>query len=414
MNLKEQSIRAKQASRQVRLLPEETRNAVLRSFADHLEENIPEIISENRKDLTQAKQNNMSQAMLDRLMLDETRIRKIAEGVRAVADLPDPLHQVLEERQLQSGIHLKRITCAIGVIGIIFESRPNVSADCSALCFKAGSACILKGGKESYLSCRAIIDQMKKALKENHVSEDAVMLAEKPTHAETDAFMADRDSVDLLIPRGGKKLIQAVVQNAKVPVIETGAGVCHVYVDESADIDMAVKIVINAKCQRPSVCNAMETLLVNRKIAGRFLPVVTDALKEHGVIIYADEDSRKIVPNLREADENSWYTEYNDLIMNLRIVDSTEEAIAHIEKYGTHHSESIISEDPEEVTKFMNGVDSACVYHNASTRFTDGFEFGLGAEIGISTQKLHARGPMGLRELTTYTYHLEGKGEIRQ
>ena len=414
MNLKEQSILAKKASRQVRILSEETRNQVLNDFADHLEENSSFIISENRKDLLQAEKDGLSEAMQDRLLLDEKRIRKIAQGVRAVADLPDPLNRVLEERDLESGIHLKKITSAIGVIGVIFESRPNVSADCSALCFKAGSACILKGGKESYLSCKAITDQMKKALQENHVSPDAVMLAEKPTHEETDAFMADRDSVDLLIPRGGKKLIQAVVRNAKVPVIETGAGVCHVYVDESANMDMAVKIVINAKCQRPSVCNAMETLLVNRHIAERFLPVVTDALKKHGVVIYADEASRKIVPDLKKADENSWYTEYNDLIMNLRIVDNTEEAIAHIEKYGTHHSESIITEDPKEVEKFMNGVDSACVYHNASTRFTDGFEFGLGAEIGISTQKLHARGPMGLRELTTYTYHLEGKGEIRQ
>jgi glutamate-5-semialdehyde dehydrogenase len=414
MNLQEMAERAKKASRSVRQLSESTRNDVLHDFAQNLLKNTSAIISENQKDLKEAEANGMSEAMLDRLTLSKERLKGIAEGIEETAALPDPLHQVLEERTLRSGIHLKKITSAIGVIGIIFESRPNVSADCSALCFKAGSACVLKGGKESYRSCKALISCMKEALKKNGVSEDAVMLAEKPSHEETDAFMEDRSSVDLLIPRGGKNLIQAVVRHARVPVIETGAGVCHVYVDATADQDMAERIILNAKCQRPSVCNAMETLLVHSSIAQSFLPRIAKALKEHGVSVYADARSRKIVPSFKEADEESYYTEYNDLIMNLKIVDSTEEAIDHIEKYGTHHSESIITEDQSQVEKFMNGIDSACVYHNASTRFTDGFEFGLGAEIGISTQKLHARGPMGLKELTTYTYHLEGKGEIRQ
>lgn len=414
MTLKEMSISAKEAFKEIRQTDNKTRTDVLLSFAQYLKKDMADILEANQKDVQDAEKAGMKASLIDRLTLNEARINAMAEGVKETALLEDPLHIVLEDRVIKSGIHLRKITVPIGVIGIIFESRPNVSADCSALCLKSGNVCILKGGKESYRSCLAIVTCMKKALKEHHLNENAVLLAEKPTHEETNAFISDRDSLDLLIPRGGKKLIQSVVQNAKVPVIETGAGVCHVYVDESADYDMAVNIVINAKCQRPSVCNAMETLLVNEKIADTFLPVLAEKLKEHHVSVYGDEASVKIVPWFKKADEESYYTEYNDLIMNLKIVKNTEEAINHIEKYGTHHSDAIISETPEHVETFMNGVDSACVYHNASTRFTDGFEFGLGAEIGISTQKLHARGPMGLRELTTYTYHLEGNGEIRK
>ena len=410
-DLHEQCLLAKQASRSLRSLSLAERNSVLNSFADNLLQHQDFILLQNQKDLTEAV--TLSDAMKDRLTLNPERIEAIAEGIRQVADLDDPLHIVLEERTLKSGIHLKKITVPMGVIGVIFESRPNVSADCTALCFKAGSACILKGGRESYRSCCAIVDQMKAALVMHHVDEHAVELTQQPSHEETQAFMEDRSSVDLLIPRGGKKLIQTVIAHAKVPVIETGAGVCHTYVDDSADLAMAAEIAVNAKCSHPSVCNAMETLLVNEKIADAFLPMICTELKKHSVIIHGDETSRTIVPGLETADENSWYTEYNDLELNLKIVSSVDEAIDHIEKYGTHHSECIVSETPEHVEKFMNGCDSACVYHNASTRFTDGFEFGLGAEIGISTQKLHARGPMGLRELTTYSYHLEGKGEIR-
>ncbi len=414
MTLKEMSISAKVAFKEIRQTDNDTRTNVLLSFAQYLKEDMADILAANQKDVKDAEESGMKPSLIDRLTLDEARINAMSEGVKETALLEDPLHIVLEDRVIKSGIHLQKITVPIGVIGIIFESRPNVSADCSALCIKSGNVCILKGGKESYRSCYAIVSCMKKALRDHHLNENAVLLAEKPTHEETNAFISDRNSVDLLIPRGGKKLIQAVVQNAKVPVIETGAGVCHVYVDESADYDMAVNIVINAKCQRPSVCNAMETLLVNEKIADTFLPVLAEKLKEHHVTVYGDEASLKIVPWFQKADEESYYTEYNDLIMNLKIVKDTEGAVDHIEKYGTHHSDAIVSETPEHVETFMNGVDSACVYHNASTRFTDGFEFGLGAEIGISTQKLHARGPMGLRELTTYTYHLEGNGEIRK
>lgn len=413
MDLISQAKAAKAASRTVRTLSNEIRSAVLRDFAYGLVENAETIIAANALDLAEAEENGMSKAMLDRLMLNKSRIDQIAEGVLQVEHLEDPLGRVLEERTIASGIHLKKISTAIGVIGIIFESRPNVSADCAALCFKSGNACVLKGGKESYRSCKAITDVMKQAMKAHGVSEDALMLAEKPSREETAEFMACREYVDLLIPRGGSGLIQAVVKNAKVPVIETGAGICHTFVDESADFDMAERIIINAKCSRPSVCNAMETLLVHEKAADAFVPRIVKVMKEHGVTIYGDEKACSYDQEIRKGDETNWATEYDDLIMNLVIVKDVNAAVDHIETYGTHHSECIVTESDESKNIFFRGIDSACLYHNASTRFTDGFEFGLGAEIGISTQKLHARGPMGLRELTTYAYHLEGKGEIR-
>lgn len=413
MNLNEQAILAKNASKQLRTSSNEVRSNVLNAFADYLVQNTDTILKENKIDLDNAKENGIRKNMIDRLTLTASRIQDIAQGVKEVATLDDPLNIVLEERTIQSGILLKKISSPMGVIGVIFESRPNVSADVSALCIKAGSSCILKGGKESYHSCYSIVECMKQALKDNGLSEDCVQLANNPTHKEVEEFISNRDSLDLLIPRGGKKLIQSVVNNAKVPVIETGAGVCHTYIAESADASMAEKIVINAKCQRPSVCNAMETLLVNETFANKHLTNICESLKKNGVTIYADDKSRHLVNGLLEANDESYYTEYNDLILNLKIVKDVDEAIHHIETYGTHHSEAIITRDMNEAEYFMNHIDSACVYVNASTRFTDGYEFGLGAEIGISTQKLHARGPMGLKELTTYTYHLYGKGETR-
>ncbi|MBP5254084.1 MAG: glutamate-5-semialdehyde dehydrogenase, partial [Lachnospiraceae bacterium] len=403
----------KQASRQVRTLSDEVRTGVLNLFAEQLLSRKAEILEANAEDLRAAEENGMSQAFLDRLRLTSARIDGIAQGVREIAAMEDPLHRVLEERTLSCGVYLKKLTVPMGVIGIIFESRPNVSADCAALCFKAGSACVLKGGRDSLRSCRALMAAMHAALAAYGVDESAVVLLENPDREETNALMADRRSVDLLIPRGSSRLIQAVVQHAKVPVIETGAGVCHTFVDASADFAMAENIVLNAKCQRPSVCNAMETLLVHEAVAEAFLPKMAEALAERGVRIHGDEASRRILPGILPADEESFHTEYNDLEMNLRIVRDTDEAIRHIETYGTHHSDCIVSETPEHVAKFMNGVDSACVYHNASTRFTDGGVFGMGAEIGISTQKLHARGPMGLAELTTYCWQVEGHGEVR-
>lgn len=413
MNLNELAKQAKIASRQLRTSSNTTRSNVLKTFADYLQKNMNIILEANLIDLENAKENGIRHNMMDRLTLNKERISSIAQGINEIADLDDPLNNVLEERTIHCGIVLKKISSPMGVIGVIFESRPNVSADVSALCIKAGSSCILKGGKESYHSCKAIVDCMKRSLEDHGLSKECIQLAQNPSHQEVEAFISNRESLDLLIPRGGKKLIQSVVNNAKVPVIETGAGVCHTYIAKSADYKKAENIVINAKCQRPSVCNAMETLLVNEDFANKHLTKICASLKENGVTIYADNKSRKLVEELLEATEESYYTEYNDLVLNLKIVKDVDEAIDHIEKYGTHHSEAIITEDLQEAEYFMNHIDSSCVYHNASTRFTDGYEFGLGAEIGISTQKLHARGPMGLKELTTYTYHLYGKGETR-
>ncbi|MBQ3459563.1 MAG: glutamate-5-semialdehyde dehydrogenase [Solobacterium sp.] len=404
---------AKKASRSVRLLDNDVRNAILNTFADNLLDKQETILAANEKDIEAAQTDGKTAAFLDRLKLTPERIAGMAQGVREIAAMEDPLGCVLEEKVIKAGIRLKKKTVPMGVIGIIFESRPNVAADCAALCLKAGSACLLKGGKESLNSCLAITEAMHQAMREYHLDENALFLLENPDREETNALMECREYVDLLIPRGSSRLINAVVRQAKVPVIETGAGICHTFVDESADLTMAERIVYNAKCSRPSVCNAMETLLVHEKIAGQFLPMCAASLKGKNVIMHGDGQSRTILKDILPADDTNYATEYNDFEMNVKIVKDVYEAIAHIETFGTHHSDCIVTENAENVLAFFNGVDSACVYHNASTRFTDGGEFGLGAEIGISTQKLHARGPMGLKELTTYAYYLEGNGEIR-
>ncbi len=404
---------AKNASRSVRLLDNDVRNAILNTFADNLLNSQETILAANEKDIAAAQADGKTAAFLDRLRLTPERIAGMAQGVCEIAAMEDPLGCVLEEKVIKAGIRLKKKTVPMGVIGIIFESRPNVAADCAALCLKAGSACLLKGGKESLNSCLAITEAMHQAMREYHLDENALFLLENPDREETNALMECREYVDLLIPRGSSRLINAVVRQAKVPVIETGAGICHTFVDESADLTMAERIVYNAKCSRPSVCNAMETLLVHEKIAGQFLPMCAASLKGKNVIMHGDEQSRTILKDILPADDTNYATEYNDFEMNVKIVKDVYEAIAHIETFGTHHSDCIVTENAENVLAFFNGVDSACVYHNASTRFTDGGEFGLGAEIGISTQKLHARGPMGLKELTTYAYYLEGNGEIR-
>ena len=414
MNIAEITSRARSAARITKNLTLEKRNGVLQKFAENLRNSKEQIIAANQIDLSNARKSGMKESFLDRLKLTDHSIEAIASGVEQVITLADPIGLTLEERTLESGIHLKKLTCPIGVIGIIFESRPNVCADCAALTFKSGNTCILKGGKDSYHSCVAIVEAMHAALAHYGVCEDAVILLKHPSHEETNAWISDRNSMDLLIPRGSARLIRSVVDHAKVPVIETGAGICQVYVDETADLSMAKDIVINAKCQRPSVCNAMETLLVQDSIANAFLTLLSPALKEHGVKVYADPKACSITPWFMVGNEENWNTEYNDLILNIVTVKDVEEAVSHIENHGTHHSESIVSNDENAVSYFMNNVDSACIYHNASTRFTDGFEFGLGAEIGISTQKMHARGPMGLQALTTVTYHLEGNGEIRK
>ena len=405
---------AHMASRTLRTSEDVLRSTILREFADALLQHKEEILSANKEDYDNAQQQGMSSSLLDRLLLTEKRIEAMAEGVREIAAMDDPLHKVLEERTLSSGVHLKKISVPIGTIGIIYEARPNVTADCAALCLKSGNACVLKGGKEAYNSSLAIVTLIRTILTNYNLNKDLVTLLPKISHEETQRFMECREYLDLLIPRGSRRLIQSVVENATVPVIETGAGICHVYVEKTADFAMAERIIINAKCQRPSVCNAMETLLVEKVIADRFVPFIASSMHELGVMMYGDEICTSLSDDILPVKEDSYDTEYGDLIMNIHVVESTEEAISHIEIHGTHHSDAIISEEANEVAMFMNGVDSACVYHNASTRFTDGNVFGLGGEIGISTQKLHARGPMGLTALTTYTYHLEGKGEIRE
>jgi len=413
MKLAEQAVKAKQASAQVRVLDNAQKNQVLLEFADLLEADAAGILQANAEDMRAAKAGGMNAAMLDRLRLDETRIRQIAQGVRQVAALADPVHQILEERTLASGLRLKKISVPFGVIAVIYESRPNVAADCAALCFKAGSACLLKGGRESARSGRAIVRQMQTALEHAGITADAVHLADQPSHEEVQQLMCDRAHIDLLIPRGGSGLIRTVVDHARVPVIETGAGICHVYVDAGADLKMALAVAVNAKTSRPSVCNAMETLLVQESIAAEFIPMAVQAMQEKGVTIYGCSRSRELAPGILPVTADSYDTEYGCLAMSLKVVAGVDEAIAHINAHGTHHSDAIISRNENNVQKFMALVDSACVYHNASTRFTDGFEFGLGAEIGISTQKLHARGPMGLKELTSYAYQIEGEGQIR-
>ncbi len=405
---------AKQSTNSIKNLTLLERNNILEEFAQSMNDHSSQILSKNEIDIRNAREKGISENMIDRLTLSEKRIQEIAQGIRDLITLEDPLGIVLEERELSSGLHLKKISVPIGVIGIIYESRPNVTADCAALCIKSGNACILKSGSDSFETSSMIVQLCQQVLQRHNVDPNSVSISPLVSHEETEEFMACREYVDLLIPRGSKRLIQSVVNHAKVPVIETGAGICHVYVENSANHEMAEKIVINAKCQRPSVCNAAETLLVQEEIAKEWLPHMAEVFHENHVLMYGDDASQSLSSLIKPVTNDSYDTEYNDLIINIRVVKDTQQACEHIEKHGTHHSESIISEDIKEVTYFFNHIDSACLYHNASTRFTDGFEFGLGAEIGISTQKLHARGPMGLQALTTYTYHLEGNGEIRQ
>lgn len=414
MDILEQTALAHDAAGALRSCPEDTRNRILNAFSEALIRCTQTILEANAQDVSEARGSGLSEAMTDRLTLNEARIQAMAEGVRDIAALPDPLHRILEERTLASGIRLQKISVPIGTIGIIYESRPNVTADCAALCLKSGNACVLKGGREAYRSSLAIVSLLQEILCAEGLSPHTVTLIGRVSHEDTARFMECRESLDLLIPRGSRRLIRAVVDHAKVPVIETGAGICHIYVEKSADPAMAERIIVNAKCQRPSVCNAMETLLVEREIADTFVPRIAAVMDAHHVTMYGDTTCTQLSELIRPALPDSFDTEYNDLIMNIAVVGSTADAVRHIGMHGTHHSDAILSENAGETAWFMDNVDSACVYHNASTRFTDGFLFGLGAEIGISTQKLHARGPMGLGELTTYTYHLEGKGEIRE
>lgn len=404
---------AKSAARVLMCTDTETKNRALLAIADALVGAREEILAANREDVTAGENSGMTRAFLDRLSLSPERIDGMAEGMRQVAALPDPVGRVLSDTVRPNGLHLTKVAVPIGVIAVIYEARPNVTADSAALCLKSGNAVILRGGREAIHSNTAIVCAMREALCKAGLPEDAVTLIEDTDRAVTQALMRLNGYVDLLIPRGGAGLIRAVVENATVPVIETGAGTCHIYVDRDADVPMAAEIVFNAKTSRPSVCNAAECLLVDRAIAAEALPVIAARLAEKQVELRADAEACALLPNALPATDSDWGREYNDYIMAVHIVSGVDEAIDFIARYGTGHSECIVTDNPDTAERFLARVDAAAVYHNASTRFTDGGEFGLGAEIGISTQKLHARGPLGLEELTSMKYIVHGTGQVR-
>ena len=411
--LEKMGARAKDAARILRTVSSEDKELALKEVAGSLTRRPSEILEANRQDLAAAEAGGMPRSMLDRLALSEERIRGMADGVTAVSEWPDPVGRVLEEYDLPNGLHVRRVSVPLGVIGIIFEARPNVTSDCAALCIRAGNSCILRGGKEAFRTNLAVTRIMREALSDSPLPADCVQLVTDTDRRSATEMMNLTEYLDVLIPRGGAGLIRSVVDNARVPVIETGAGNCHIYVDKAASVEMAAAIAVNAKTSRPSVCNAAEKLLVHREIADMALPVIGKRLREKEVELRGDDASREIFRDIRPATDDDWGKEYVDLIMGVRIVDSIEEAIRHIERWSTHHSDCIVTEDPAAAAKFQTEVDSAVVYHNASTRFTDGGELGLGAEIGISTQKLHARGPMGVNQLVTYKYIIDGNGQIR-
>lgn len=404
--------KAAKAKYKVQRLSEEEKNQALRAVADKLLKEKGTILSENEKDLEAGRKKGMHPGHLDRLALTEDRIKGMAEGLLQIAELPDPIGELMETFERPNGLHIEKRRVPMGVIGIIYESRPNVTADAFGLCFKSGNAVILKGGSDAICSNKAITQVIRDALEECGIVKEAISLIADTDRQVTLAFMKMKQYVDLLIPRGGAGLIRSVVENSTIPVIETGTGNCHIYVDEDADLEKAVPIIINAKTQRIGVCNACESLVIHEKIREAFLPELKKALDEKKVEIRGDEKTREVI-DCTPATEEDFATEYLDYILSVKTVKSVNEAIEHINRYSTRHSEAIITENSEHAGIFLKEVDAACVYVNASTRFTDGFEFGFGAEIGISTQKLHARGPMGLKELTSYKYEITGNGQIR-
>ncbi|MDD6490143.1 MAG: glutamate-5-semialdehyde dehydrogenase [Clostridia bacterium] len=413
MSLNEMGKNAKAAARTLAVAGEK-KNDALKAIAKALTDNADKIIAANKIDIENGIKNNLTSALLDRLKLDEKRIKGIADGVLEVAALPDPVGTVISGSTRPNGLKITKVRVPIGVIGIIYEARPNVTADAAVLCLKSGNAVILRGGKEAINSNKCIADIMRNAIESTGLDKNSVQLIEDTSRQSSVELMCLTEYLDVLIPRGGKGLIRAVVENAKVPVIETGAGNCHVYVDESADIDMAANIIYNAKTSRPSVCNAIETILVHENIAEKALPVIKARLDEKNVELRGCEKTRAILGDcVVPAIESDWETEYGDYILAVKVVPSFEDAVAHITKYSSGHSECIVTSDYKKAQRFKDEIDAAAVYVNASTRFTDGGMFGLGAEIGISTQKLHARGPMGLNELTSMKFIIEGDGQIR-
>lgn len=405
--------KARAVQRSIAIASTQKKNEALLNMSLDIEKNADAIIEANKKDLEEAKKNGMSASLLDRLMLDKQRIDGIAKSIKDIVELPDPVGRKLSEYKHPNGMIIDKVSTPIGVIAVIFEARPNVTADAASLCLKSGNVSVLRGGREALNSNMTIMNIMRGAVSRAGFSPDIMQLIEDVSHESANELMNCNDYIDVLIPRGGKNLIKTVVKNSTVPVIETGAGNCHIYVDSSADIDMAADIVYNAKVSRPSVCNAAESLLVHRDIAEIAIPAIYERLKTANVTVRGDEITCALIPEAEKATDEDYATEYGDYIISCKVVDDIDEAIDHITKYSTGHSESIVTNDKNNAERFLNEIDSAAVYVNASTRFTDGGVFGFGAEIGISTQKLHARGPLGLPELTSFKYQIRGNGQIR-
>ena len=411
---KDMGQRAKAASFELAQIDQGTLDSALLAIADAVEAQADEIMAANQLDLDKSGDYNVPQTMIDRLTLTPSRISQMAEGVRQVAALESPVGSVIETITRPNGLTIEKRAVPFGVIGIIFEARPNVTIDAGVLCLKTSNATILRGGKEAFHTNQIIVTIMRNTLESLGITPDAIQLVEVLDRDMVGVLLHQREYIDVIIPRGGAGLIRRVVEESSIPVIETGSGVCHIYIDEYANLDMALEIAINAKVQRPSVCNSMETLLVHQAVAAEFLPRLDVALQEYGVRIHGNNAVAQYMGNTIPLTDDSFNTEYNDMDLNVRIVDTLEEAIDHVNLYSTHHSEAIVTDEPMRAKVFMNLVDCSTVYHNASTRFTDGFEFGFGAEIGISTQKLHARGPMGLQALTSYKYFVFGEGQVRK
>jgi glutamate-5-semialdehyde dehydrogenase len=418
MGIKEEVIaqgqKAKEASRILANASTDIKNQALINIASKLEESIDKIISVNNKDLSAGKDAGLTKALLDRLELNEKRIKGMAKGLREVRQLEDPIGEVIGIKKRPNGLEVGKVRVPLGVIGIIYEARPNVTVDVAGLCLKAGNAVILRGGSEAFNSNQILTEIIQSAVIGAGLPGESVQLVQTTDRKAVEVLFKLNEYLDVLIPRGGAGLIQRVVRESSVPVIETGIGNCHVYVDAFANIDMALRIVYNAKTDRPAVCNAAEKLLLHKNIAGKFLPLIYKKFSENNVELRGCEASRKIIPDIKKAAEDDWYEEYLDYIMAVKIVDNIDDALNHIYKYGSKHSDAIVTNDYDNANKFLKEVDSAAVYVNASTRFTDGGEFGMGAEIGISTQKLHARGPMGLPELTSTKFIIRGRGQIRE
>jgi len=406
---------AKKSAIDLSLISTKEKNRALCLMAKALIAKKVYLIKENQKDLKLARENKYPSALVDRLVLNEKRINAMAKGLFDIARLKDPVNEVIKSFKRPNGLLIKKVRVPIGVVGIIYESRPNVTSDCVGLCLKSGNVTILKGGKEAFYSNRAIFKVLQQALSKTKVSKDVIHFIDSTDRQAVSILLRQDQYVDVIVPRGGEGLIRFVAENSSIPVVKHYKGVCHTYVSAHANLEMAKTICLNAKIQRPGVCNAMETMLVNQRVAKRFLPIIVDAMMQKGVEIRGCAQTRKICgAKVKKATEKDWLEEYLDLILAVKVVKSTQEAIDHINKYGTRHSDAIITNNKREAQGFLKAVDSACVYVNASTRFTDGYEFGMGAEIGISTDKLHVRGPMGLEELTIYKYCVIGRGQVRQ